>query len=145
MMPLYSSGPWVPSPCQPPIHPLIPPNGPYPLGAPNAPDAPYTPSGPWVPTVTTSPPIHAWHPYTPDDPKWPPHWFPGGVTYLIKTRQVTQMSYAALYKHVALFAVTIYKYVHTSPNHIFLHQIYKNAMRTISTPDQFTHILPSTI
>ena len=44
---------------------------------------------------------------------------PGGVTYLIKTRQVTQMSYVALYKHVALFAVTLYKYVHTSPNHIF--------------------------
>ena len=69
----------------------------------------------------------------------------GGATYLIETRQVTQMSYAALYKHVALFAVTIYIYVHTSPNDIFLHQIYKNAMGTISTPDQFTHILPSTI
>ena len=68
-----------------------------------------------------------------------------GVTYLVKTRQVTQMSYAGLYKHVALFAVTIYKYVHTSPSQIFLHQIHKNAMRTISTPDQFTHILPSTI
>ena len=53
-----------------------------------------------------------------------PHWAPvqetsmptgspGGVTYLIKTRQVTQMSYAALYKDFALFAVTIYKYLHT--------------------------------
>ena len=72
------------------------------------------------------------------------HWFPGGVTYLIETRQVTQMSYAALYKHLALFGVTIYRYVHMSPKHIFLHQIYRNAMRTISTPDQFTHILPST-
>ena len=91
-------------------------------------------------------PLTPLHPLTlPGTPKWPPHWFPGGVTYLIKTRQVTQMSYAALYKHVALFAVTIYKYVHTSPNHIFLHQICKNAMRTISTPDQFTHILSSTI
>ena len=73
------------------------------------------------------------------------HWFPGGVTYLIETRQVTQMSYAALYKHLALFAVTIYRYIYTSPRHIFLHQIYRNAMRTISTSDQFTHILPSTI
>ena len=76
---------------------------------------------------------------------YPPLVSPGGVTYLVKTRQVTQMSYAVLYKHVALFAVTVYKYVHTLPNHIFLHQIYKNAMRTISTPDQFTHIPPSTI
>ena len=75
---------------------------------------------------------------TPLVPQW-------GVTYLVETRQVTQMSYAALYKHVALFAVTIYKYLHTPPNHIFLHQIYKNAMRTISTPDQYTHIPPSTI
>ena len=32
-------------------------------------------------------------------------------------------------------------YIHN----LILHQIYKNAMRTISTPDQFTHILPSTI
>ena len=75
-----------------------------------------------------------------------PHWAPiqgtsmptgspGGVTYLIKNKQVTQISYTALYKHLALFAVTIYKYVHTSPNHIFLHQIYKNAMSTISIPD----------
>ena len=87
-------------------------------------------------------------PYTPqcpsDTPKWPTHWFPRGSD-LPETRQVTQMSYAAVYKHVPLFAVTIYKYVHMSPNHIFLHDIYKNAMRTISTPDQFTHILPSTI
>ena len=69
----------------------------------------------------------------------------GEVTYLVETRQVTQMSYAALYKHVALFAVTIYKYVQMSPNHIFLHQILKNAVRTISTPDQFSHIPPATI
>ena len=85
-----------------------------------------------------------------------PHWAPvqgtstptgslGVVTYLIETRQVIQMSYAALYKHLALFAVTIYRYVHMSLKHIFLHQIYRNAMRSISTPDQFTHILPSTI
>ena len=85
-------------------------------------------------------PYTPWHP-----PNGHPTGSPGGETCLIERRQVTQMSYAALYKHVALFAVTIYKYVHTSPNHIFLHEIYKNAMRTISTPDQFTHILPSTI
>ena len=85
-----------------------------------------------------------------------PHWSPvqgtstptgspGGVTYLIETRQVTQMSYAALYKDLALLAVTIYSYIHMSSKHIFLHQMYRNAMRTISTPDQFTHMLPSTI
>ena len=117
----------------------------HPLGAPQCPLMPHAPSAPWVPRVPASPQ------YTPDTPTplTPPNGHPtgspGGVTYLIKTRQVTQMSYAALYKDLALFAVTIYKYVHTSLNHIFLHQIYKNAMRTISTPDQFTHILPSTI
>ena len=85
-----------------------------------------------------------------------PHWAPvqgtstltgspGGVTYLIKTRQVTQMSYAALYKHLALLSVTIYSYVYTSPKHIFLNQMYRNPIRTISSPDQFTHMLPPTV
>ena len=69
----------------------------------------------------------------------------GGVTYLIKTRQVTQMSYAALYKHLALLSVTIYSCVYMSLKHIFLHQIYRNAVRTISTPGQFTHMLPQTV
>ena len=71
------------------------------------------------------------------------HWFPlGGVTYLIKTRQVTQMSYAAIYKDLALLWLTVYSCVSTWPNHIFLHQIYRNAIRTISTLGQFTHTLP---
>ena len=62
----------------------------------NAPNTPLTPPTP------------------PDTPKWPHPLVPqGGVTYLIETRQVTQMSYAAVYKHVALFAVTIYNmYIH---------------------------------
>ena len=47
-------------------------------------------------------------PIPPDTPQMAtPTDSPGGVTYLIETRQVTQMSYAAVYKHVALFAVTI--------------------------------------
>ena len=85
-----------------------------------------------------------------------PHWAPvqgtstptgspGGVTYPIKTGQVTQMSYAALYKHLALLSVTIYSCVYTSPKHIFLHQMYRNAIRTISTLDQFTHMLWPTV
>ena len=57
-------------------------------------------------------------------------------------RQVTQITYAALYKHLALFSVTLYSCVSTWPHHIFLHQMYRNAIRTISNPDQFTHILP---
>ena len=65
----------------------------------NAPNTPLTPLHPMM-----SP----WHPQMAT-----PYWLPRGVTYQIETRQVTQMSYAALYKHVALIAVTIYKCVHT--------------------------------
>ena len=72
-------------------------------------------------------------------------WFPWGVTYLIKTRQVTQMGYASLYKHLALLTVTLYSCVSMWPKHTFLHQMYRNPIRTISTPDQFTHMLPSAV
>ena len=63
-------------------------------------------------------------------PHWAPVWgtntptgFLGGVTYLIKTREVTQMSYAALYKYLALLSVIIYSCVYMSPKCIFLHQM----------------------
>ena len=53
--------------------------------------------------------------------------------------------YAALYKDLVLLSVTIYSCVYTSPKHIFLHQMYRNAIRTIFTQDQFTHLLPTTV
>ena len=46
---------------------------------------------------------------------------PWGVTYLIKAKQVTQMSSAAHYIPLALLSGTICSFVSTSPNHIFLH------------------------
>ena len=61
-----------------------------------------------------------------------PHWapvqgtstptgFPRGVTYLTKARQVTEMSSAGYYIHLALCSVTVCTFVSTPPNHIFLH------------------------
>ena len=47
----------------------------------------------------------------------------GGVTYLIKARQVTQMSSAAHYIPLAPLSGTMCSFVSTSPNHIFLHKI----------------------
>ena len=63
----------------------------------------------------------------------------------INTMQVTQITYSALYKNLALLSFTVYNCVSTSPHHIFFHQMYGNAIRTISTLDQFTHILPQTV
>ena len=51
------------------------------------------------------------------------HWFPLGVTYLTKARQVTQMSSAAHYILLALLLRTFCSFVSTSPNHIFLHDM----------------------
>ena len=61
-----------------------------------------------------------------------PHWAPvqgpstpigssSGVTYLTKVRQVTEMSSAACYIHLALHLVMVCTFVSTPPNHIFLH------------------------
>ena len=61
-----------------------------------------------------------------------PHWapvqgpstptgFPWGVTYLAKAKQVTEMSSAGYYIHLALYLVTVCTFVSTLPNHIFLH------------------------
>ena len=65
--------------------------------------------------------------------------------YQINIRQVMQITYSALYKHLGLLSVTVYSCVSTSPNHIFFHKMYGNAIRTISTLDQFTHILPQAV
>ena len=89
--------------------------------------------------------LGTWPHWAPDQGTSTPTVSPGGVTYLIKTRQVTQMSYAGLYKHLALLSVTVYSCVYMSSKHIFLHQMYRNPIRTISTPDQFTHMLPPTV
>ena len=78
----------------------------------------------------------------------------GGVTFLIKTRQVIQMSYAALYKDLALFAVTIFwHYLQWLFTTIYIcNLITYSCTKSIKmlwglffTPDQFSHILPSTI
>ena len=63
----------------------------------------------------------------------------------INTRQVIQITNSALYKHLALLSATVYSCVSTSPHHIFFHQMYGNTVRTISTLDQFTHILPQAV
>ena len=68
-----------------------------------------------------------------------------GHSKLITTRQVIQITNSALYKHLALLSATVYSCVSTSPHHIFFHQMYGNTVRTISTLDQFTHILPQAV
>ena len=59
-----------------------------------------------------------------------PHWAPstptgspGGVTYLAKAKQVTEMSSAGYYIHLELHFVTFFTFISTSPHHIFLHAI----------------------
>ena len=47
--------------------------------------------------------------------------FPWGVTYLAKAKEVTEMSSADYYIHLALYLVTVYTFVSMLPNHIFLH------------------------
>ena len=55
----------------------------------------------------------------------------GGVTYLTKARKGTEMSSAALYIPVPLLSGTVCSFVSTWPNHIFLYQMYINAIRTV--------------
>ena len=63
-----------------------------------------------------------------------PHWAPvqgpstptgspWGMTYLTRTRQVTQMNSAAHYMSFALLLGTAYSFVSTSPSHIFMHEM----------------------
>ena len=81
-----------------------------------------------------------------------PHWAPvqgpstptgspGGVTYLAKAKQVTEMSSAGYYIHLELYFVTVFIFVSMPPHHIFLHAILRNVIWTIVSADQFTHIL----
>ena len=63
-----------------------------------------------------------------------PHWAPvqdpstptgspGGVTYLAKAKQVTEMSSASYYIHLELYFMTVFTFVSMPPHHIFLHAI----------------------
>ena len=63
-----------------------------------------------------------------------PHWAPvqgpstptgspGGMTYLAKDKQVTEMSSAGYYIHLELYFVTVFTFVSMPPHHIFLHAI----------------------
>ena len=70
---------------------------------------------------------------------------PGGVTYLAKAKQVTKMSSAGYYIHLELYFVTVFIFVSMLPHHIFLHTILRNAICTIFSADQFTHIVSLSI
>ena len=50
-----------------------------------------------------------------------PTGFPWGVTYLAKVKQVTEMWSAGYYIHLELYLVTVFTFLSTLPNHIFLH------------------------
>ena len=70
---------------------------------------------------------------------------PGGVTYLAKAKQVTEMSSAGYYIHLELYVVTIFICGSMPPYHIFLHAILRNVLWTIFSADQFAHILTQSI
>ena len=60
-------------------------------------------------------------------PHWAPVWAPstptgspGGVTYLVKAKQVTEMSSAGYYIHLELYFMTVFTSVSMPPHHIFL-------------------------
>ena len=85
-----------------------------------------------------------------------PHWAPvqgpstptsspGGVTYLAKAKQVTEMSSAGYYIHLELYFMTVFTFVSMPPHHIFLHTIYRKVIWTIFSADQFIHILTPSI
>ena len=62
---------------------------------------------------------------------------PGGVTYLAKAKQVTEMSSAGYYIHLELYVMTVFTFVSMPPHHIFLHTIFRNVIWTIFSADQF--------
>ena len=85
-----------------------------------------------------------------------PHWAPvqgpstptgshGGVTYLAKAKQVTEMGSAGYHIHLKLYFMTVFTFVSTPPCHIFLHAKERNVIWTIFSADQFTHILTLSI
>ena len=65
----------------------------------------------------------------------------GGVMYLAKAKQVTEMSSAGYYIHLELYVVRLFICVSMPPHHIFLHSILRNVIWTIFSADQFIHIL----
>ena len=73
-------------------------------------------------------PIHCWNP--------PRNTYHGETKG--KWHKSPMQPYINIWHYIS---VTLYSCVSTSPHHIFLHQIYGNAIRNISNPDQFTHIL----
>ena len=70
---------------------------------------------------------------------------PGGVTYLAKAKQVTEMSSASYYIHLELYFMTVFTFVSVPPHHIFLHIISRNVIQAIFSADQFMHILTLSI
>ena len=52
-----------------------------------------------------------------------PTGFPWGVTNLAKAKQVTEMSSAGYYIHLALYFMTVCTFVSMLPHHIFLHAV----------------------
>ena len=66
---------------------------------------------------------------------------PGGVTYLAKAMQVTEMSCAGYYIHLELCIMTIFTFVSMPPCHIFLYVILRNVILTFFSADQFMHNL----
>ena len=50
-----------------------------------------------------------------------PTGFPWGVTYLAKAKQVTEISSACYYIHLALYLMKVCTFVSMLPHHIFLH------------------------
>ena len=48
---------------------------------------------------------------------------PGGVTYLAKAKQVTEMTSAGYYIHLELYFMTVFIFVSMPPHHIFSHAI----------------------
>ena len=69
----------------------------------------------------------------------------GGVTYLGKAKQVTEMSSAGYYIDLKLYFVTVSSFVSMPPHHILLHTILRSFIWTIFSTDQFTHILTLSI
>ena len=70
---------------------------------------------------------------------------PWGVTFLTNAKQVTEMSSAGYYVHLALYLVTVCTFVSMPHNHIFLHVMLRNVIWTMFSPDQFTDILTPSI
>ena len=67
--------------------------------------------------------LGAWPHWAPVQVPSTPTDSPGGVTYLAKAKQVTEMSSAGYYMHLELYFVTVFTFVSMPPHHIFLYTI----------------------